>query len=128
MNLRELAESDLSIMLEDSDNGFGLPVIITKKSTGETQTLNGQVLLDYSKFDDENGIEEVIKLPIVTLRISSLNVIPETGEVWYFDIPETPQPTATKKRYIFDGDLARRGSDSLGFYQYPLREYEDNRT
>jgi hypothetical protein len=123
-NFMEQSEKDLSFTLEGD---WSLPVIITRKSDSVTQTLNGQVLFDTVNVD-ENGIPTIDNTPIVSLRKSTLTIEPVDGEVWYFDIPEKPSPTASVKRHIFGVDDAKRGFTSIGIVTYPVKLYEDERT
>jgi hypothetical protein len=122
--LMELAERDLSITLEGA---WSLPVIITRKSDDHTQTVQGQVLKDSVKVN-EDGIPEIDLNPVVSLRVSSLTEVPEDGENWYFDIPVSPVQGAEIKRFMFGGDDARRGFLSIGLLTYPLKTYTDERT
>jgi len=120
--LPELGERDLAVILESPD-GWGVPVVIKRVSDSFTQTLNGQVLKDSIKFSEDTGQPIVDNNPIVSLRLSTLINIPLDGEVWYFDIPESPVDGAPIKRYIFNKDNARRGFTTAGCVTYPLREY-----
>ena len=126
MDLAALAEKDLKIILEGDWSG---QVTITKiDNPTTTQTLPGQVLNDYIKFEAEDGGNIIDHSPMVTLRISTLETIPQDGENWYFDVPESPVAGAPNKRYVFDNDAGRRGFASAGMFSYPLKEYEDKRS
>lgn len=71
MNLREIAEFDLSITLEDDEKGFGVPVKVTD-SSGNTADLiaqTGDVHLLYETGNDQNVTN---RTPHISLRISSI--------------------------------------------------------
>jgi YD repeat-containing protein len=127
MNLMEFAERDLAVTLESSD-GWGTPVTITRKSDGHTQTdLRGQVLKDSVKINEE-GEPIIDHTPLVSLRVSSLTVVPVDSEIWYFDIPtKLNEPSGATTRYVYDPDGAKRGFHSIGVNTYPLKLYEDER-
>ena len=129
MNLRALAESDLAKTLENETSGFGMEVIITLVSDSNvTQTLGGKIVYAYDEIESDTGLPIIINQPMVTLRISTLTSVPIDGENWYFDIPESPVVGASVKRYVYDSKCVRRGSKSIGFMSYPLKNYEDNKS
>jgi len=128
MNLRVQAEADLFDTLEDSD-GFGLPVELINPDTGAIQTksandptldLSGQILYDTLVVDPQSGLEMVIHKPVVTLRRSSLDVIPEAGKGWGVRIPETPDPTANKTLHYVE--RAPEDGKAIGFIRLYLTE------
>lgn len=116
INLRELAESDLATTLEGD---FGLPVELTGPD-GAQQNIFGQVVYDTIQLEPETGMPVVDKNPVVTLRIASLDPVPQDGEIWYVRIPGTPSPTAPLVSYTFDGTKPSGGGASIGFIKLPL--------
>lgn len=117
MNLRVLVESHLATTLEGH---WGLPVILIDP-TGETHgPYQGQVLYDTTSVDPETGMEIIVHKPVVTLRISSLAVVPQSNEKWIVQIPITPDPAANKKSFA----LERPSEDgcSIGFIRLYLME------
>lgn len=110
-NLSAQCEADLSITLEDVDNGFGLPVeliapdgvIYNTSANDPTKLLSGRV--DHASViqDPDTGETYLVGNPSVVLRRSSLGRIPLKGESgWFVKIPETPSPTATLVMYSTD--------------------------
>ena len=121
----EQAEKDLAITLEGD---WAKPVVITRIDTpSTTQSLIGQVLYDFTTLDAD-GVPTIDNKPVVTLRQSTLETIPNDGEDWYFDIQATPVNGSPVVRYVFDNDSGLRGFRSLGIITYPLRVYVDERT
>lgn len=110
-NLRELAESDLADTLEDH-NGWGLPVVL-KGPDGETQEVNGQILYNTTGFDPQSGAEVLVHKPVATVRISSLDPVPQPGEAWAMGIPITPDADADKVWYIIR--VPHEDGNSIGF-------------
>lgn len=111
INLREQAESDLAITLEGE---FGLPVELTNPDTGAIQTVQGQVLYDTVSADPETGAPIISNNPVVTLRRSSLNPVPQPGERWHVRIPITPSRTAALDDFMIDDTHPPDGGASLG--------------
>jgi hypothetical protein len=73
MNLRELAESDLAVTLEDNANGFGWAVTVTDPN-GVTNAgpLYGQSTDIGAMLDPETGVLIAGRTATVSLRLSSL--------------------------------------------------------
>lgn len=71
MSLRQLAESDLGAILEDSVHGFGWSVKITDP-TGESRTLTGLSDDIAQIIDPDTGQAVSGRLASIALRISSL--------------------------------------------------------
>lgn len=71
MNLRQLAEQDLSVILEDSDNGFGWAVQLTDP-LGDNNPLTGYSNDIGAAIDPETGQIVAGNVASVALRISSL--------------------------------------------------------
>ena len=110
-NLFERAEADMAFSLEDTVNGFGLPVELvapdgvtqTTSANDATKPLAGRI--DYGKttIDPDTGEQFLIGDPTVVLRISSLNRVPLEGETkWAIRIPLTPSVSASKVTYMID--------------------------
>lgn len=94
MNIRELAEHDLAMTLEDSVNGFGWDIIITDPD-GKTDTLQGQAGDIGFQIDPDTGQAVSGRQAHCALRISTLEAagfdIPvkisdKTKNVWKFEI------------------------------------------
>ena len=125
MNLREQAEADLAVTLEDI-KGFGLPVIlidpdgniIDKSANEPTEELTGQILYDTVVVRPETGLETVIPDPVVTLRRSSLSRVPGAGEKWMCIIPKDPSTTAPKVLHLVS--RAPQDGRSIGFIRLYL--------
>ena len=123
MNLRVLAESDLKTTLEGD---WGLPVILIspdgvqqdKSANDPTADLTGQVLYDTLVQNPDTGSEMVAHKPVVTLRISSLNRVPQQGESWIVKIPTIPNPAATKEDFFLERPT--EDGSSIGFIRLYL--------
>lgn len=72
MNLRELAESDLSFILEDKVNGFGWDITITNPDGVSTDGLVGNSNDISQVIDPDTGQAVSGRSASVALRISSL--------------------------------------------------------
>ena len=130
-NLRERAEQDLGTTLEGQ---WGLPVeltgpggIVYKTSANSPDPLNpltlkGQVLYTTPKIDPNTGEEIVVNKPVITLRRSSLERIPQDGENWHVKAPRDPSLTADLQDYVFTPNSASQGGRSIGFIRlYPSK-------
>lgn len=133
MNLRERAEQDLGTTLEDPKQ-WGLPVELTgpdgkiyKTSANSPDPLNpeplyGQVLRNAVSESPDTGERLVIAKPVVTLRISSLERVPEPHEKWQIRFPTEPSLTAEKQDYSLDANRAPERNSSIGFIVfYPTK-------
>lgn len=123
-DLREIIENDLSITLEGR---FGLPVELTAPD-GTVQThskndpdslLMAQVLFDTTYEDPETGGVTILEDPVITLRRTSLDRIPEDGEPWFIRIPTEPRESAPQESYVLS-DLPIQGGASLGIIRLYL--------
>lgn len=121
VSLREIAELDLAQTLEGE---FGLPVILTDPTTGSQQTVEGQILYDTVTLDPETGNPVIDNVPIVTLRRSSLNPVPQDGEKWYVQIPVTPSRTAATESFVCTPDKAVNTGGSIGYIKLYLQKIE----
>lgn len=124
MNLRVQVESDLHQTLEGD---WGLPVVLispdgveqSKSKNNPDEDLKGQILYDHRTIDQETGLEILVNTPVVTLRVSSLDRVPEDGEKWEMQFPLTPDPDAPKESFILIGRPPEGGA-SIGFIRlYP---------
>lgn len=93
MNLREIAERDLEITLEDSENGFGIPATITD-TTGTSAILNVQAGDMHLLFDPGGEVKINNRTAHVSVRIGSLTA---AG----LELPRA-QPDQSKNPYIFE--------------------------
>jgi hypothetical protein len=119
MNLRELAESDLLTTLEGE---WALPVTLISPDA-ETQTgIMGQVLYDTVRVNPETGEDMVVGNPVVSLRRSSLNRVPLSGENWIVKIPTIPSFTAPLEDFVIDPTRPIEGGRSIGFIRLYLRK------
>ena len=71
MSLRETAEADLAIVLEDDVTGFGWPITVTDPN-GKVESLVGSSGDIAQAIDPDTGQAVSGRLAMVTLRISSL--------------------------------------------------------
>lgn len=123
-DLREIVENDLSITLEGR---FGLPVeltapdgaVQTHSANDPTSLLMAQVLFDTTYEDPETGGVTILEDPVITLRRTSLDRIPEDGEIWFIRIPTEPREGAPKESYVLS-DLPIQGGASLGIVRLYL--------
>ena len=126
MNIREEIEADLADTLEDYEDGYGLPVILIN-DTGDTQVysandptklLAGQILYDSRAMNPDTGAEVIDHKPVVTLRRTSLNMIPQENEKWIVKIPITPSRTAPVEDYTIERPSEDGGA--IGFIRLYL--------
>lgn len=123
-NLRHLAERNLSVTLEGA---WALDVrLIGPDGTVHTESLNGgnlrgQVLYESAELDPETGQAVVVGEPTVTLRRTSLPVVPQAGQNWIFQIPQDPTQNAPLVDYALDPTRPPSGGRSLGIIKFPLR-------
>ena len=125
--LREQIESDLGTTLEGD---FGLPVeLIAPDGTIYDSSFNdpefplmGQILYDTLVVDPDTGAEMIVHKPVVTLRRSSLEVVPQDGEDWAVRIPIVPDRTATKETFKLERPLEEGGA--IGFIRLYLTRAE----
>ncbi|BAV81052.1 hypothetical protein [Vibrio phage CKB-S1] len=105
MNLRQLAERDLAITLEDADHGFGWPVTLTDPN-GVSANLTAQSQDIGLVVDPDTGVAVSGRTATAVLRISSIVraglVVPE-GEPssrrnpWRLSTTDTNGNTVTFK-------------------------------
>ena len=115
-NLRKKAENLLSLSLEGP---FGLPVYATGPD-GVKNEYSGQIISDRIQKNPDTGEVMAIINPVVSLRRSSLSRVPQSGEIWYFQMPLDPDPDGELIDFVYDGSEAIRGGRSIGFINIPL--------
>ena len=133
MSLRERAENDLSVMLEDP-NQWGIPVELTAPDGKEYNTsanspdpqnplsLYGQVFKNTVRVNPETGEPLVVGVPAVVLRLTSLARVPEPGERWLIKFPTEPSLTAEMQDFVLSPDRSPEKNSSLGFIVlYPTK-------
>jgi len=127
MLLREQIEIDLADTLEGE---FWLPIELIDpdgnkqvyKKDSTTDLLGGQVLYDIRDTDPETGMPIIVHKPVVTLRITSLDRIPVSGERWGVAIPSAPNPSAPKVMFVLE--QATEDGRSIGFIRLYLTRTE----
>ncbi len=130
MGLRAEIEEDLAETLEDPDD-FGMPVILINPDGGvqsisandATSALYGQILYD-SLGQDENDIQTIDHAPVVSLRITSLDRVPQSGEEWSVRIPISPVVGAPIVTFLLDKAFLYGGS--IGYIRLTLRKTEQS--
>jgi hypothetical protein len=122
-NIRALAEKDLSQTIEAE---FAIPVVLISPAGQRiTETINGKplvgrVLWERKEINPDTGEPVIVPSPTVTLRESSLPVVPKTGEQWYVQIPSGPRPDSPMTHYLTDINAAVELGRSLGVINLPL--------
>lgn len=118
MNLRELAEADLAVTLEDPAD-FALPVVLIDPN-GVEYSYEGKIQYDtYTPtVTEQDVVTVVVHDPVVTLRRSSLTRVPQASEKWAVRIPITPSRTATKTTFMLEH--ASNGGGSIGYIKLYL--------
>ena len=128
-NLRVLAEKDLEVSLE-GDFGMRVNLIapdgVKDTTTRDGRPLTGQVLFDISREGESGGLIGAITVntPVVSLRRSSLRRVPEAGENWIVEIPESPVEGAPFVQYCFSFTRPPEGGASIGFIRLYLQRIE----
>lgn len=123
MGLRERVERDLAVTLEGK---WSLPVNLMSPDGVRTDGLRGQVLYDTVRLNPETGEDVVTDMPVITLRRSSLVRIPQPGENWFIEVPETPSEEATMIPYMMSSVRPPEGGRSIGFIRIYLQEVEQS--
>ena len=98
MNLRETAEADLAIVLEDDVTGFGWPITVADP-TGKAESLVGSSGDIAQAIDPDTGQAVSGRLAMVTLRISSLVA------AGFTDLPKGISSTTSKPWLITFDDI-----------------------
>ena len=127
MNLRERAIKDSK---KQNLKNWGLPIVLidpdgnTYNTDAETdeQLMALQILYDYKRINPETGEEVTINEPIVTIALSSLSRIPQSGEKWIINMPADPSEVTQYETFIHSSTRAVEGGRSLGFIRlYPQK-------
>jgi hypothetical protein len=126
-DLRAQIEIDLHESLEGE---WKMAVELTSPS-GETQKysknnpdelLGGQILYFTRRENPNTGEIEVVNQPVVTLRISSLNIVPQNGEKWYIKMPISPVANTEKESFVFTPTRSIESGTDIGFIRiYPQK-------
>lgn len=93
MNIRKMAEMDLAVTLEDSENGFGMPATLTDIA-GNSAVLNIQSGDVHLLFDPGGEVRVNSRTAHASVRIASLTA---AG----LEMPKA-QPDQDKNPYIFE--------------------------
>lgn len=128
-NLRALAEKDLGVTLE-GDYGMRVNLIapdgVKDTTTKDGRPLMGQVLFNIAREGESGGVIGLITVntPVVSLRRSSLRRVPQPGENWIVEAPESPVPGARMIQYCFSNNRSPEGGASVGFIRLYLQLIE----
>ncbi len=97
MNLLEQAEADNAMLLEDDVSGFGRPVTLSDNAspTPNVYQAKGQVTRVGVQIDPGTGLQMPGNTCAVTLRLSSLGVLPVEG--WSVETTDITGETVTGK-------------------------------
>ena len=113
MCIRDRADLEFSL-----EGEWGLPVELVSPAGFEYTGLTGQVLYDTVREDPATGAQYVDHNPVVTLRVSSLDRVPVSGESWAVRIPTTPSTTDSLVTYYLE--RASEDGRSIGFIRLYL--------
>lgn len=132
-DLRWTVEKDL---LDTIEGDWAIPVKLkgpdgTEYSTSANSPdplsplpLRGQYIGEDARRQDMPDTEYyghyVVNTPTVTLRVSSLQVVPKEGELWVVIVRAFNHPNAPEKVYVVES--ARRDNGTLGLITLFLRE------
>lgn len=120
-NLRVLAEKDLAITLEGADWGFDVRLI---PPDGVPFSVRGQVLFNTVRHDAMTGERVVYDTLVVTLRRSSMRLVPVAGENWIVECPVSPLVDAAIGQYVFSPVRPPEGGAAIGFIRLYLQIVE----
>ena len=98
------------------EGDWSLPVEIISPGGIKQKNLTGQVLFNRVEVEMEtSNLEQpqIVSKPVVTLRISSLNRVPQPKERWIVRCPREPRRDAPLQSYL--AHRAPTGGDSIGF-------------
>ena len=128
-NIRTLAEKDLAHTLEGE---FAVPIILISPYDGKkiTETVDGRplagrVLWSHQEINPETGESVIVPTPVVDLRVSSLPIVPKSGEKWLVQIPSDLTVNAPMKNYLLDEASVVEVKRNFGIVSLPLVEVED---
>jgi hypothetical protein len=116
-DLRAMAEVDLADTLEGD---CSMPIILIGP-TGTSYPLRGRIDYDPARVIVDGEVV-VTPVPVITLRRSSMTVVPTSisAGVWAARIPESPKTGSAIKTFLIDWNRAPEGSASLGVIRYFL--------
>ena len=128
-NLRAQIENDLAETLEGE---FAMPVQITY-ADGTTQMykkgtsvlLSGQVLYFTRSETNETGEPIVVNMPVVSLRISSLEQMPVPGDKCHIRFAISPVAGAPTRDWVFSADRAAEDGTDIGFMRFYPQQLEN---
>jgi hypothetical protein len=114
MNINDIAEADLSFIIEDKENGTGIDLLLYDEDSNEYPIV--AVVNDIGYFiDPATGIGVVGRTVEATVRISSLNALSndnppsvewtakytdKSGEIWNMGIATPPRVDRTLGIYL----------------------------
>lgn len=131
-NLRAAIEKDLG---ESIEGEWGIAVeltapdgtVQTKSANDSTKLLKGQVLYFSQPVDPITGEQTIVNMPVVSLRISSLDRVPANGETSFIRMPISPVAGAKKVSFVFTGTKAKEHGTDIGFIRiYPQKIENEN--
>lgn len=129
-NLRVLAKKD-NRDLNLADWSLPVKLVGPDGTVYDTDAKSGealqaiQILYDYREFNPSTGVDMLINEPIVVMNRTSLSVIPESGENWYFRFPIDPDPTIPEAQwgqFVLSPTRAPEGGRSVGFIRFYVRK------
>jgi len=128
-NLRAQIEKDLATSLEGEwkiDVELTSPDGIkqTMSKNNPSAKLGGQVLYFSRGENPTTGEAIIVNLPVVTLRVTSLDRVPAPGETWYIKMPIAPQVGAVKRSFICSADRAPEHGTDIGFIRLYCQRIE----
>lgn len=126
-NLRVAVEADL----QDSEDDWGLPIELTDpdgnkqiyKAGSTSEKLKSlQILYNTRVFNPDTGDEKVVPVKMVSVRISSLDRVPQPGENWHVRIPGKPDPDAAMIDLVLTATRPTEDGSGLGHVRlYPQK-------
>ena len=122
-NLRALAEQDLGITIEGGDWAMDVRLI---PPDGVPFSVRGQVLYNLARLDPMNGEKIVVDTLVVTLRRSSMRLVPAAGEKWIVECPVNPRVDAPVGQYTLSPMRAPEGGAAIGFIRLYLQIVEQS--
>lgn len=128
MSLRALAEQDLGFTLEGVDWAADVRLIppdgVPISTTLDGKPLRGQVLYNVVRQDPMSGERIVADTLVVTVRRSSLRLVPQAGENWIVEVPVSPRVGAPVGQYALTPTRPPEGGAAIGFIRLYLQTVE----
>ena len=130
-NLRREIERD---MIDTIEGEFIMPCELTSPD-GITQKymknnpaklLGGQVLYFTRETNPETGEPIIVNVPVVSLRLTSLNRIPRAGEKWHVRMPVSPVEGAPYIDFVFTADKNPEAGTDMGFTRFYLQRLDSD--